>query len=305
MLSDYIELFIDHLHNLNRSELTIQKYKRELKEFESFLGRKKIDEIEKVKMIHLDFYQSELTKKGNSSSSRANKASIHRTFFKFLHSRNYIETNPAISLDPIKIKDTDRKKKETLTVDEAIKLIERTEKNSIPLLKQRNKCILLIFLFCGLRVSELINIELDDIDLKNKILLVNKGKGGKERRVPFNHEVAKEIKEYIKSRKVASSYLFTRKTSSEPLSRRAVHDLIKRHSGKAKLKKNIGCHSLRRTSATINLQSDINIRNIQKFLGHSDISTTMMYLDPDEETVHQQIRDNNILGKKMKRKKKK
>lgn len=299
---DLIALHLDYLESLNRSENTLKQYRKELRYFLGFVEKKGISEIDEIKTIHIDSYQSHLIKKQNSPNSRAKKMSILKSFFQFLFSREYLEKNPTNAVAPIKIKDVDQKKREVLTIKESLKLIDKMTKNSIPLLKLRNKCILYIFLFGGLRVSELIDLKVNDLDFKNKTLFV-RGKGGKIREVPLFDEIIKELKEYTKT-KAKNEYLFTKKKTKEPLTSRSVHDLIKRHVERSNIKKNIGCHSLRRTAASNLLASGVNLRHIQIYLGHSDISTTMRYLNPDKEEVKQDIRNKNVLSKKLRQKNK-
>lgn len=304
MFEDYLELYINHLENINRAKNTKEQYKKEINFFFDFLKQKKIDDLNDVKTMHIDLYQNKLNTKGNSSTTRAKKNSILKNFFKYLHSREYIDKNPAEALEPIKIKDVDKKKRETLTVDEALKMIDRIVKNSIPSLKYRNKLIFLTFVLCGLRVSELCNLKVEDVDLKNKTIFV-KGKGGKIREVPLFEEMVKDFKKYFKDRIHDSEYVFTNKTNGEKMKPRSVHALVKDHVKKSKINKNIGCHSLRRTSATIQLQSGNNIRFIQQNLGHNNIGTTMLYLQVDKEEIKEDIRSKNILSKKMKKNNKK
>jgi site-specific recombinase XerD len=301
VFEDYIEIFMTHLENLNRSDETLKQYKKELNAFHKFLKEKSITKPADIDAIHIDLYQNSLIKKGNSPSSRAKKSSVLKSFFKYLYSRKYMKTNPTDALDPIKIKDVDQKKREVLTIDESLRLIDRMTKNSIPSQKLRNRCILHIFLFCGLRVSELVDLKFDDVDFKNKTIYV-RGKGGKIREVPlFDGQMMTDLKDLKKEKGKYQEYLFTRKNSDEPITTRGMHDLIKRHVEKARINKNIGCHSLRRTAASNLLASGVNLRHIQIYLGHSDISTTMRYLNPDKEEVKQDIRNKNILSKKMKK----
>jgi len=305
MFEDYLELYMGYLQNINRSDTTKRQYKKELLSFFAFIETKNIQDVEKIKTIHIDLYQNKLLEKGNKSASRAKKISVLKSFFHFLHSRDYIEKNPTAALEPIKIKDADRKKRDTLTVKEAEKFIEKIEKNSIPSLKLRNKLIAVIFVLGGLRVSELCNLKVEDVSLKEKTIFVRNGKGGKDREVPIFNETVADIKEYLRSRPHESEYFFTKKHNGEPLVPRTVHALIKDHVGKAKIDKNIGCHSLRRTSATIQLLSGNNIRYIQENLGHSNIGTTMLYIQVDKETRKDEIRNNNLLSKRLKKKKEK
>lgn len=303
MYEEYLDLYIMYLESNNRSETTINQYRNELERFYKFLNEKSILEIKDIQTIHIDLYQASL-KKNNKSASIAKKISILKSFFKYLHSRKYIKDNPTQSLDPIKIKDVDRKKKENLTVDEAMRLIKRTEENSIPSLKLRNKVLVMAFLFFGLRVSELCNLKTENVNFKNKTVYVE-GKGGKIREVPLFNEMIPDFKKYIKETRGKSEFFFTVKKSTKPLSQRTVLDLIQRHAKKARIRKKIGCHSLRRTAATLLLEAGIDLRKIQIFLGHSSIATTMLYLNPDIEETKQEIRDKNLLAKKLKKEAKK
>lgn len=300
MYEDYLELFMNYLESTNKSQSTIKQYRDELKKFFVFLDDKRVREINDIETIHIDSYQAMLMKK-NKSGSVAKKISTLKSFFRYLQSRKYIKENPMIALDPVKIKDSDRKKKENLTVEEALKLISSTEKNSIPTLKLRNKVLMMAFLFFGLRVSELCGLKVEDISFKNKTVYIIDGKGGKNREVPMFDELIPSFKEYIKTKKVKSEYFFTTKQTKRPLQERAVLDLVKRHAKKASIKKNIGCHSLRRTSATLLLEDGFDPRTIQLYLGHSSISTTMLYLNPDIEDTKEQIRRGYSLAKKLKK----
>ena len=303
MLYEYVHMYTNYLKNRNRSENTIEQYEIEIRNFLDFIEQKNIGNIEEIKTIHIDLYQTYLIDdRKNKSATMQKKSSTIKQFFKYLHSRQYIQNNPCEAVDTIKIKDADRKKKRTLTPEQSIKLIEKTVKNSV--LKERNKAILLIFLFCGLRVSELCGLKVRDVDFKTKTIYVNDGKGGKNREVPLNDEMTSDLKAYIQMRPIDSEYFFTKKHSNEPMNPRSVLALIKDHSEKANIS-GIGCHSLRRTAATHLLASDVPLNSIRIYLGHSSVNTTMLYLDPDKEEVKEQIRSNNVLSKMMKKKKNK
>lgn len=306
MFEEYLEFYIASLSNNNLADSSKEEYKKEILRFFAFAKEKGLTGVEGVKTIHLDLYQQTLVKKGNAPTTRNRKMSVLRNFFSFLHSRQYIDHNPASSIERIKLKDADTKRKEILTLNESIKLIDKMTANSIPSLRERNRCLLYIFLFCGLRVSELVNLKTEDINFKEKTLYVRGGKGGKDREVPlFDGVMIEEMKNYIRNRPVESPFFFTKKTSNLPLSPRGVHDLIKTHVEKANIDKIIGCHSLRRTAASNLLESGVNLRHIQIYLGHSDISTTMRYLNPDKETIKRDIREKSLLGKKLKQRKRK
>lgn len=301
--SDHISLFVDYLRSGNKSEVTIKQYKSEVEKFIRFLQDKSIVQENHVQLIHIDAYRSMLLKT-NKNQSIAKKLSILKSFFWFLQSRGIIEKNVMSGLESVKIKQVDRKKKDALDVEEAFQLIEKTREWSSNKYKKRNVLLVSILLFCGLRVSELCQLTWDQVDLKNKTLYIN-GKGGKVREVPLDSFLIELFKDYKIAKKDRSIFVFAsndakkKMSEEEHISQRTVHDLIKRYVKKAKIKKNIGCHALRRSAATILLSSGVNLRSIQLFLGHSNIATTTLYLNPDKEEVKREIRDKNLLHKKI------
>lgn len=302
-MEDYLELFDSYMESSNMSPITIKQYHREIEIFMAFLKEKKVENIEDIKPMHIDLYQNKLMKK-NVSSSVAKKIYTLKSFFKYLNTRGYIEKNPMDVIGGVKMKDADKKKKYNLTVEEAYKLIRKTEANSIPSMAKRNKILMMSFLFFGMRVSELCGLKTEHVSLKEKTVYIIDGKGGKNREVPMFEELMEDFKEYMKTRK-GKEYFFSVKKTDKPLSPRSVLDLVKTHAKKANIDKNIGCHTLRRTAATFLLEDGLNPREIQKFLGHSSINTTMLYLNTDVEKTKEKIRKSYSLAKKIKKEKKK
>lgn len=299
MLDMYLELFITYLENTNKAENTIKQYSRHIKHFFSFLEEKNITEIEQVKTIHLDLYASQWIKSKNKSSTRKNKMDAIKSLFKFLQTREYIEKNPTISTNEIQIKDVDRKEKFVLTPKESEKLMNAVTKYARN--KSKAYLMMLLMLKCALRVNEVCELKVSNIDMKTKTITIY-GKRGKKRVIPLFPEMIDNYKLYIKARKNESEYLFTSKNTESPMKPRAIHDFVKSYVKKAKINKNIGPHALRRTAATRLLQSGARITSIQKFMGHSSVSTTEMYLLETESEILKEIRDKsqNIISKKSK-----
>lgn len=297
MYDTYLELFINYLESNNRSKNTIEQYEKEISKFFNFLVGKKIEDIEEVRAIHIDLYMADQIKKKNASSTRAKKLTIIKSLFKFLFSREYITKNPTLVIDGIKIKDVDRKKKFVLTRKESERLIKTVTKYSRNV--EKSRLMLFIMLKCALRVDELCNLKVDNIDTKGKVIRVN-GKGGKTRYVPLFDEMNGDLKAYLKKRSSKSEFLFTNKNTDEAISTRAVHDFVKSYVEKAGIRKNIGCHALRRTAATQLLKDGASITSIQKFLGHSSVSTTEKYLLESESEILKEIREKtkDIITKK-------
>lgn len=287
------------MENTNKSTNTIEQYTRDIRKFLAFVQEKKIENIEDVKTIHIDLYASQWIKNKNKSNTRRKKMNALNSFFKFLYTREYIEKNPTISIDKIQVKDVDKKKKFVLTPKESEKLMNTVTKYA----RNKTKSRLMLFLMvkCALRVNEVCELKVSNIDTKTKTITIY-GKRGKERTIPLFPEMIDDYKLYIKERKNESEYLLNRRGSDSPMKPRDVHAFVKSYVKKAKISKNIGPHALRRTAATRLLQSGARITSIQKFLGHSSVSTTEMYLLESESEILKEIRSKsqNIITKKSK-----
>jgi len=160
-----------------------------------------------------------------------------------------------------------------LTKEEVKSLIKAT-----PTLKSR--LIIKMLYSSGLRLSECLNLKIDDLELEEKIGWVRKGKGAKDRLFILSENLIKDIKKYLK--KHTGPYLFS---NDRPLTSRNVQLIIKRAAQKAGIKKNISPHKLRHSFATHLLESGTDIRVIQKLLGHSKLQTTQIYTDVSTELI--------------------
>ncbi len=196
-----------------------------------------------------------------SNSSRALATSALRFFFKRIVNKQdlmqNIENPKRQDYIPI-----------VLNKDEVRKLI-----NSVG---GKSRLLIKILYSSGLRVSELVNLKIKDIDLENHKGVVRRGKGAKDRQFFLLKELCDEIKNYLEKREVKSEYLFPGQNSN-PLSPRNIQQIIKRASSKAGIEKKVTPHTLRHSFATHHLESGTDIRKIQVLLGHSRIDTTQIY----------------------------
>ncbi|AFK23324.1 site-specific tyrosine recombinase/integron integrase [Pyrococcus sp. ST04] len=158
----------------------------------------------------------------------------------------------------------------SLTRDEIKKLISVIDSS-------RDKIIVLLMYTAGLRISEVCNLRIEDVDFENSVIRVRGGKGGKDRIIPIPRELLEEIKNYLRARKDSSPYLFVekRRKNKDKLSTKAVWRLIKKYGEKAGI--NLTPHQLRHSFATHMLERGIDIRIIQELLGHANLSTTQIY----------------------------
>ncbi len=209
---------------------------------------------------------------GLSATSRARKISTLRSFYKYLTSKaKLLEENPLADLDSPKIM---KSLPRYLTLDDSKKLLMAVDGPN----KERDFCILMIFLNCGLRISELIGLNLSDIQDDHIRVL---GKGSKERVVYINDACAAAINSYLEIRKNiagADSNAFFLSSRRTRISRSTVHSLVKKYLTSAGLDSTkYSSHKLRHTAATLMLHNGVDVRTLQELLGHEHLNTTEIY----------------------------
>jgi integrase/recombinase XerC len=236
-------------------------------------------EIEKVDRLAIRKYMSFLHRK-NKKSSIARKISTLRSFFKYLIREQVISSNPAKSVSTPKVEKT---LPTTLTVDEAFRLMESPQslpEKSSDVAKEnrlRDRAILELLYSSGLRVSELVGLNLNQLDSDLGIARVM-GKGRKERIVPVGAKAIEALKAYLEDRGVfrGEDPIFINSFGGR-LTTRSVGRLIKKYTRHSGIFRKVSPHSLRHTFATHLLDAGADIREIQEMLGHSSLSTTQRY----------------------------
>jgi integrase/recombinase XerC len=283
----FIHQFIHYLSvEKNASPHTCRCYQRDLEGFEEFLKSSGMYlsltgevEIEKVDRIAIRKYLSFLHRK-NKKSSIARKISTLRSFFKYLVREQVIPSNPAKSVSTPKVEKT---LPTTLTVDEAFRLMESPKSISEKPLEGskekglRDRAILELLYSSGLRVSELVGLNSNQLDLDLGIVRVM-GKGRKERIVPVGVKAIEATKSYLQKRGTVEGDgpIFVNSLGGR-LTARSVGRLVKKYTRDTGIFRKISPHSLRHTFATHLLDAGADIREIQEMLGHSSLSTTQRY----------------------------
>ncbi len=241
----------------------------------------------------------------NESSSRARKLSAIKSFYKYLVVKKlYFDKNPAINIE------TPKKKKQLpkhLSVEECVDLLSAVKNDAESKTKERDYCILTLFLNCGMRLSELVGINIPDIDRDLKSLKVL-GKGSKERIIYLNDACRIALSEYLSVRPAAADTaqpLFISRLSKR-ISVKTVQWIVKKYLGEAGLEsKNYSTHKLRHTAATLMYQSgNVDVRVLKDILGHEQLNTTQIYThvsNPDMEEAMQSNPLSNIVIKEKKR----
>jgi len=263
----------------NYSLHTIRAYMNDLTEFEDFL----IDastEIEKVNSKIINLYSLNLYTK-NSKSTVSRKLTTLRSFFNFMVRRGNLKQNPA-KLIPLPKKE--KVLPVFLSVDEVFKLIDSIDQEGI--LPLRDLAIIELLYSSGLRVSELTNIKVLDIDHRENFVKVS-GKGNKERIVPFGSNAREVILQYLRRRielKPKDDFLFLNNRGSG-LTTRSIVRIVKKYGLLSGISKKISPHALRHTFATHLLGGGADLRSIQELLGHSSLSTTQRYTHTSIEQI--------------------
>ncbi len=273
----WIQRFIHYLSaEKNASPHTCRCYQTDLEEFQNFLKTSagnlaptEEKKIEAVDRLVIRKYLSFLHRK-NKKSSIARKVSTLRSFYKYLVRERIISSNPAKSMATPK---TEKPLPTALTVDEAFRLIASPKEKE----HLRDRAILELLYSSGLRVSELVGLDVKHLDLELGIVKVM-GKGRKERIVPVGKKAVEALNAYLNHRglRAADGPLFLNPRGGR-LTTRSVGRLVKKYSRQSGVFRKISPHSLRHTFATHLLDAGADIREIQEMLGHASLSTTQRY----------------------------
>ena len=244
---------------------TIDAYRRDLSEFS-----KGIDDIQKIDRMTINTFVRKLREEKLAASSVIRKIASLRGFFKWASSVGIITKNPASTLEQPKMP-------QRLPKVVSVKEIEEMLHNN---LNPFEHVIMELLYSCGLRVSELVNLKLNDIDLNSKYVRCF-GKGSKERIIPMGETAKNIIKEYLPERDLLiKKYNLNTKNllimpNGRPITRQDVYTFI--HAQGKLIHKNISPHTLRHSFATHLLENGADLRVVQELLGHSDVSTTQLY----------------------------
>lgn len=265
LLSEYLE-FIEVEKGLSHN--TVEAYRRDLEDLINFC---EVNNLSDITRTILNSYILKLRENNLNPRSVVRKIASMRGFFKWLSANNYIKVNPTQTIEQPKLP---RRLPKVMTLEE-IKTIFCENLNST------EKLIVELLYDCGLRVSELVNLKISDINIKSKYIQCF-GKGSKERIVPFGKNAQKAITNYFKTRemitvknRIENSKQLLLKDNGKEINRQDIYNFI-RSQGK-KIHKHISPHTLRHTFATHLLENGADLRVVQELLGHSDVSTTQLY----------------------------
>ena len=296
-MTTQLRAFLEYLRlNRNASAHTVSAYESDVSQFLGFAAQHLNTAIESLEPSHLQLgtvraFMADLHRQGHARASVARKLSAMRAFGRFLRREGWIEVNPAaLAVAPKR----EQRVPAHLSMDEMSRLLEMPD-SSDPL-GRRDRAILELFYASGLRLSELVGLDLDNVNLRGRMVRVL-GKGGKERVVPFNSATEESLRAWLADR---ASLLIAQRPSAaakaasaksrtqvhEPvfvnfrgarLTGRSVQRLVARYVAACSTRFGISPHALRHSFATHLLQRGADLRAIQELLGHVQLSTTQRY----------------------------
>lgn len=278
--------FITYLHNVKKkSENTVLSYNRDLTKFIRYLRTNKITSLDKVEEKDLEKYIKELNDNGFKSATVSRNIASLKAFFHYLNNEGVLSNDPTKSLKSPKI---EKKIPEILTTDEVFALLEQPSGDSPK--EIRDKAMLELLYATGIRVSELINLETSDVNLKTSSILCRDG--SKSRTIPYGKKAKDALTRYLEGAREAivdnkeSTILFAN-CSGQKMSRQGFWKLIKHYAKKAGIESDITPHTLRHSFAAHLVENGADLRSVQEMLGHSDISTTQIYANMSHSHIRE------------------
>ncbi|HET9530166.1 MAG TPA: tyrosine recombinase XerC [Blastocatellia bacterium] len=296
-MQEYVDRFYNHLkYERNVSEHTLRNYMSDLEQFYDYLcpvdsqGNRRPIDVRQIDHITIREYLAKLYQEKRKKTSIARKLATLRTFFRFLCREQVMEANPARLVSSPRL---EKKLPKVLSVEDVIRFIETPDTDTV--LGKRDRAILELLYATGMRVSELAGLNLEDVDFKNESIRV-RGKGRKERIVPFGSKAKQALQEYLGVR--GELLIEAPEDQRDPLvlflnyqgtriTTRSVGRMIDKYVRECAVMYDLSPHSLRHSFATHLLSAGADLRAIQEMLGHARLSTTQIYTQVSMEHLIQ------------------
>lgn len=272
------QLFLEYLTvELGLSANTRQAYERDLRLFCKTLGFKNSDALVNVSREQITGYMTQLKEKGLAAATIARKLAAIKAFYRFMTAEGYMDANPA---EVVEAGTKGIKLPRVLSEDEVVRLLNQPDITTAE--GFRDRTMLEVLYATGMRVSELINLTLERVDLNMKYIIAF-GKGSKERIVPLGSVAAEFLQQYLEkvrpklTHEDRNTNIVFLAFGGHELTRQRFWQIIRAYGRKANINKALTPHILRHSFATHLLDNGADLRSVQELLGHSDISTTQIY----------------------------
>lgn len=268
--------FISYLHEVKKTSLNTEvSYKRDLRKLSHFLESQGIVDVKKITTTNLNSYTLSLEKKGFASTTISRNIASMRAFFNYLAKFGKVSEDPTEIIKSPKI---EKKEPDVLSQTDTALLLDQPGGNTPK--EIRDKAMLELLYATGIRVTELISLTLDDINLHIGYIVCHDGE--KERMIPFGNNTKKILLRYLNQTrdvliKDKESQILFSNCSGKSMSRQGFWKIIKYYANKAGITSDITPHTLRHSFAAHLVENGADLRSVQAMLGHSDISTTQIY----------------------------
>ena len=276
-MEQLIGYYISYLRDVKRaSQNTIQSYNRDLRKMQEYYRENGVTDVNEVTSTSLGSYVLHLENSGMSSATVSRNIASIRSFFLFLLARGMVQGNPTEQIKPPKV---EKKAPDVLTVEEVSLLLQQPSGKTPK--EIRDKAMLELLYGTGLRVSELISLKVTDLNLSMGFIECKGNSGSKTRIIPVEAEAIAALQSYLDGTRAKmakdSEYLFVN-VKGEEMSRQGFWKLLKSYAKKAHIEKDITPHMIRHSFASHMVSNGADLHAVKEMLGHSDISTTQMYL---------------------------
>ncbi len=275
-----IKKYQEYLKSIDRSPRTIQDYSIDLNFFRKYLEVKLNGPVyvEDIAIGDIEEFLRMLKEERKyKPSSRKRMVVAIKMFYKFLYKKKLIKEDIGIELEPVKVVPEER---DYITEEETIEFVKAVN-------HQVCKVVIYTMFYAGLRISECVNLKVEDVDLESKIIHVINGKGSKDRKIPISSKLYPKLKDYMACR-AKSEYYFSSEATGR-ISRVRIAAIIRNSRKKLGIKKQITPHTFRHGFASHLVKNNANIVAISKLMGHSNIKVTSVYthagMDILEDTV--------------------
>lgn len=278
LLTQAIHQFDLHLSAIDRSEQTRSGYQKDLTQLHRFLEDRYNcpPYLEDIKLSDLEAYLSWLKEeKEYAPASRSRNLYTLRSFYNYCYKKELVERNIAFSLENIKLQ---QKERTYLTEPEVNELVQAIDHDLIRL-------VVTFLYYTGLRISECLNLKVDDVDLNRQMVHVRAGKGNKDRVVPLSDKIVPLLREYSEHVRPQTSDRFFATDKTGKLSPVYVNRVLAETTEKLGWKKTVTAHILRHSFASQLVKKDVNLVQIQKLLGHSSLKVTSIYTHADTDQL--------------------
>lgn len=284
MIND-IDNYIQYLNNVKQASAnTVASYRRDLVKLNRYFETLGFKSFADINTTDLNSYVLYMKEQNMSTATISRNVASIKSFFMYLYKNNLIKEDPTEQIKPPKI---EKKLPEILTVEEISKLLEQPSKSNPK--EIRDKAMLELLYATGMRVSELISLQLSDVNLTMSYIMCRDA--NKERVIPIENAAKAALENYISNTRMVmvsdSPYLFTN-MKGQPMTRQGFWKLIKIYAKRAGIDKDITPHMIRHSFASHLVCNGADLKAVQEMLGHSDISTTQIYLQSRRNRIKEE-----------------